>query len=452
MARPPGAPKSEGQFVQREPEIKPSAALRILWIARYVPYPADAGAKVYSAKLAESLAGAGNHVRFMGFGSTEAVPAEVRHVDWVEVPGARRSEVAAVFSRLPNAAAVDATSEYRRLLEKQLDEQWDAIVLDGYGTGWALDRCLAYRYGAARSTVLVHVSHNHEAAVWRDMVREARGSLPRRVVLRLNALKVQNLERRVARSVDLLTTITDEDGAALTAPMKSLAPQTITLTPGYAGEAAPVRSIDEWTPRRVAIVGSFHWVMKQENLRRFVELADPVFAANGIQLDIIGDVPEALRGALQSKARVTHFHGFVSDGALSQLLSQARMAIVPELIGGGFKLKLLDYLFGRVPIATLAAAAAGLPRALQAHMIVRSDLESLTAAIVADIDQFDVLNRRQELAFGMARTLFRWQDRGIQLSRAISRIRQERNAGRGEPAAVLKTFSTSTACEMREPQ
>jgi glycosyltransferase involved in cell wall biosynthesis len=430
--------------VQREPESKSGTALRILWIARYVPYPADAGAKVYSAKLAEALASAGNHVRFLGFGSTEAVPAEVGHVDWVEVPGTRRSEIAAVFSRLPNAAAVDATPQYRRLLETQLDEQWDAIVLDGYGTGWALDRCLAYRYGAGPTTVLVHVSHNHEGVVWRDLVREARGSLPRRMVLRLNAIKVQNLERRVVRGVDLLTTITDEDGAALTAPMKSSAPQTITLTPGYAGEAVAPRNIDERTPRRVAIVGSFHWVMKQENLRRFVEIADPVFAANDVQLDIIGDVPEGLRLALQSKARATQFHGFVADDALEQLLSQARMAVVPELIGGGFKLKFLDYLFGRVPIATLAAAAAGVPRALQAHMIVRSDLESLTAAIVADIDRFDVLNRRQESALEMARALFRWQDRGVQLSRAISRVRQERNTGRGERAEALKAFSAST--------
>lgn len=430
--------------MQREAQNRSSTALRILWIARYVPYPADAGAKVYSAKLAESLASAGNHVRFIGFGSIAAVPAEVRHVDWIEVPGTRRSEIAAVFSRLPNAAAVDATSAYRRLLETQLDEQWDAIVLDGYGTGWALDRCLAYRYGASQATVLVHISHNHEGVVWRDMVREARGSFPRRMVLRLNALKVQNLERRVARSVDLLTTITDEDGAALTAPMKSSAPQAITLLPGYAAEAAPPRSIDGRTPRRVAIVGSFHWVMKQENLRRFVEIADPVFAANDIQLDIIGDVPEALRGALEARARATRFHGFVADDVLERLLSQARMAVVPELIGGGFKLKFLDYLFGRVPIATLAAAAAGVPRALQAHMIVRSDLKSLTAAIVADIDEFDLLNRRQELAFEMARTLFRWQDRGTQLSRAIGRVREERNPGRGEPVETLETFSAST--------
>ena len=334
-------------------------------------------------------------------------------------------------SILPNAAAVDFTAEYRRLLEKQLEERWDAIVLDGYGTGWALDRCLAYRYSTNPQPVLVHVSHNHEALVWRDLSREARGSLPRRWVVRFNASKVHALEQRIVRSVDLLTAITDEDGATLTTPLKADGPPVITLTPGYAGAPAPQRRIDESVPRRVAIVGSFHWVMKQENLLRFVEVADPVFAEHGILLDIIGDIPEALCAALEARVKATKFHGFVTDGALLDLLSKTRMAVVPELIGGGFKLKFLDYLFGRVPIATLAAAAAGVPRQLQSHMIVRSDLESLTNAIVADIDRFDVLNARQEQAFELARTLFRWHDRGVELSRAIARVSQERAASPG---------------------
>ena len=112
------------------------------------------------------------------------------------------------------------------------------------------------------------------------------------------------------------------------------------------------RVIDAATPRRVAIVGSFHWVMKQENLRRFVQAADAVFAQNDIQLDVIGGVPDRLREELAANARATRFHGFVDDPA--DHLAQARMAVVPEVIGGGFKLKFLDYLFTRVPIATLA--------------------------------------------------------------------------------------------------
>ena len=51
------------------------AGMKCLWIARYIPYPLDAGAKVYSAKLAESLAASGVTVRFMGIGESAAIPA-----------------------------------------------------------------------------------------------------------------------------------------------------------------------------------------------------------------------------------------------------------------------------------------------------------------------------------------------------------------------------------------
>ncbi|HEY6642230.1 glycosyltransferase [Povalibacter sp.] len=421
--------------------MKSAHGLRILWIARYMPYPADAGAKVYSAKLAESLAAAGASVRFLGFGTTDALPEEARHVEWVPVPGERRSEWLALFSRLPNGAAVDASPGYRRLLEEQLREPWDAIVLDTYAAGWALDRCLAQRFSTQPPPVLVHVSHNHEGAVWRDLAAESSGSLPRRLVVWQNSIKVRALERRVVRNVDLLTTITDEDRAALTVGRD--APHAITLTPGYSGTVAAPRRIDAATPRRVAIVGSFHWVMKQENLRRFVTAADAVFAQNDIQLDVIGGVPDKLRAELAATARATTFHGFVDDPA--DYLARVRMAIVPEVIGGGFKLKFLDYLFTRVPIATLAGAAAGLPAALREQMLLRDNLDALTADIVADIDQFEVLNSRQERAFELARSLFRWQDRGAQLHRAITQShRQQRASADDVSAQALKRLSAST--------
>ena len=398
-----------------------SSSMKCLWIGRYIPYPVDQGAKLYSAKLAESLAAAGASVRFLGPGSTDAVPESAAGVEWVAVPGDKRSEILALFSRLPNGAAIDATGAYRTLLDKQLEEHWDAIVLDGYTAGWALDRCLAYCRSHERRPVLAHVSHNHEAAVWQSMVTQAQ-TLPKRIVWWQNAVKVRALEERVVRNVDLLAAITDEDVAALIASVRrSLpAPRTVTLTPGYQGTVASPRLIDTNTPRRVAIVGSFRWAPKQENLRRFVQCADEIFARHGIALDIVGDVPDSLQRELQTRTYATHFHGFVDDPAVA--LSQARMAIVPELIGGGFKLKFLDYLFGRIPVATLAAAAAGLPQALRDEMLVRDDLQALVDGIVAELDDFPLLNRRQQNAFELAKTLYRWEDRGQQLNQALARI------------------------------
>lgn len=327
----------------------------------------DEGAKIYTAMLSQALGAAGAAVRLVGFGRADTTP-EGAGVQWIAVPGERRSVAVSVFSALPMAAAMNATPAYASILGDQLRDTWDAIVFDGYASGWALNRCLRACNPQGRGRpVLVHVSHNHEELVWRDLVRKAAEFIPRKFVLWQNYHKVRSLEHRLARHVDLLTTNSDEDRRSLGAHAGGK--QSLTLTPGYTGWVADARTITTDTPRRAILIGSFRWVVKQENLARFVELADPIFRQHGIELDVIGDVPEPLLHRLQSCARATRFHGFVED--VSVLFDQARIAIVPEMIGGGFKHKFLHYFFGRLPVATIDAAAAGLHPAIGARCCVQ---------------------------------------------------------------------------------
>lgn len=403
------------------PSSNPAGGMRCLWIARYIPYPLDEGAKVYSANLAQSLADSGVTVRFMGFGDAGAVPHAATNVDWLAVPGKKRSKTIASLRAWPIAAAIDATKAYRALLEAQLREPWDAIVLDSYATGWALDDCLAYRNKwQACQPILVHVSHNHEELLWDLMARQARGSALKQFALRRNATKVGALERRIVRNIDLLTTITDEDRLSLGAGFDQKC--SLVLTPGYTGRIASARCITAATPRRVIIMGSFQWVVKQENLVRFVEAADPIFKQHEIELDVVGEVPQPLLSTLRSRCRATHFHGFVSD--VAPLLMRARIAVVPESIGGGFKLKFLDYIFGRVPVATVSQAVAGLSAELQQSMLSNSDPAGLIQNIISHIDRFDALNRMQERAFAIGESQFNWSLRGQRFRRAMDDVRQ----------------------------
>jgi hypothetical protein len=398
----------------------PAERIRCLWISRYIPFPLEGGAQIYSANLAQSLARAGALVRFMGLGNTCAVPESAGSVQWLGVPGGKRNAAVAALSSLPFAAAIDATKTYRAMLAAQLQEQWDAIVLDGYGTAWALDRCLAYcRVARAQPAVLVHVSHNHEEMLWQVMGREARGSALKRIALRRNAIKVAALERRIVASVDLLTTITDEDLNTLGAGVPRN--RSLSLTPGYAGPVVGARRISAATPRRVLIMGSFGWVVKQANLTQFLKIADPIFVKQGIELDVVGGVPPALLATLSGWCRATHFHGFVTD--LVPHLERARIGIVPESIGGGFKLKFLDYIFWRVPVATVSQAVAGLSGELQLAMIKNDTLEGLVDEIVSHIDRIDELNGMQERAFALAKAQFDWKARGERFLHAITALR-----------------------------
>jgi polysaccharide biosynthesis protein PslH len=170
-------------------------------------------------------------------------------------------------------------------------------------------------------------------------------------------------------------------------------------------------------------MGSFQWVVKQENLARFVEIADPIFNEHKIGLDIVGDVPQELLSTLRARCRATCFHGFVTD--VAPYFARARIAVVPESIGGGFKLKFLDYIFGRVPVATVSQAAAGLPEELQRMMLSNNSLAGLIGEIVSHIDRLDELNRMQDRAFALGKAQFKWSDRGERFRQAIVDVAQQ---------------------------
>jgi len=412
--------------------------MNCLWIARELPFPADAGDKIYSAGLAGALVEAGTAVRLLGFPPEGGAPPAGWPEHWQPVGGARHSQRRALFSPLPLAAALHDTPAYRAALAEQLrDETWDAIVVDSYGSGWALKDCLA----AARKSpppALIYVAHNQEGALWLDLARHSRAPLPTRLALWQNWLKVRALERTLLRHVDLTCAISAEDAAAFSV----LAPgrPTLVLTPGYAGARQPERLITAACPKRVVLLGSFRWLVKQENLRRFVEVADPAFARHGIALDVIGDVPDSLLAELRPQLKATVFHGFVDD--VAPFFANARLAVVPEAIGGGFKLKFLDYIFARLPVSTIASAAAGLPPGIRRHLLCRPDPAALVAAIVAHIDRLPALNDMQRNAYAAAGQLYRWAERGSALRDAIVACRARRaGAAKARPAAYRMEIS-----------
>lgn len=397
------------------------ARLKGLWIVRSLPFPMNAGDRIYSGNLIGALAHTGADLTVVGFSAQprEALPA-AWPVRWIEVPGAARGTARSLASLMPLVAASHATPAFRRAIDTLAREPWDFVVFDHYAFGWALEPFLrkAVPSSGARP-LLVHVAHDHEASVYASMVRNFQGSNVKRLGVRQNAWKVARIERHMARTVDLITTITPEDADRFARD----APHTanVTLTPGFGGAVAAARVIDERVPRRVVMVGNYTWIAKAENLRQFVAAADAVFHAHGIELHVFGTMGDGQAAEIRANARATIVHGFVDD--VLPHFASARMAVIPEVIGGGFKLKNLDYIFGRMPVATLAHAMAGLPDTIRRAMLSRDDLPSLVQALVQHIDDFSTLNAMQATAFDAAQLEYRWEDRGRALAEAIGMLR-----------------------------
>jgi polysaccharide biosynthesis protein PslH len=394
--------------------------LRCLWLAREIPLPLRSGDKIYTARLAQALAAAGASVTFVGLATSAASslrPAEAfeNRIEWSIVPGQPNPTVLALASLLPLVAARFGTRDYAQHLKALLRARdFDVVILDHYAMVWAIG-CIQRSERNRASPLIVYVAHNFETKLSKDIARDFRGDLFRKAALHANAWKIANAERSLARAADIIVANTAEDATSL-APLSPLSAKLV-IPPGYIGTRAPDRQIVQATPRRVVIVGNYHWTAKQMNLAAFLEAADPILHNAGVGIDVIGEGPDSFRKVWKPRVKATRFLGFVDN--LDEILNARRMGLVVEETGGGFKHKALEYILNRVPIAAMKGSMAGLPLTPGLHYLSFDSMWELAQGIAAVIDDVAQLNSMQQAAYEQCDTGFDWSDRGRTLYDAL---------------------------------
>ena len=392
-------------------------ALRCLWLTRMDPMPSDAGDLTYSFHLLSSLRDAGAQVTVLAIRRTgdRARSANENGIEWVFVPPTKygdiggRLAVRSLFSRLPNVATQYNTASFRRSLRVQMAKDWDVVVIDHLGMGWVWSAVEAYRRRKS-DLVSVFIAHQCEGEVRRGMASNFRGNIARKIGLGIDAVKADRLEKKLVRQSDLVSAITEEDLHCF-----GVLDKTILLTPGYAGLRVACCKINNTTPRRALILGNAIWLAKQMNLIEFITAADELFHERQIELWVVGKVPNRLQA--RNRFRATRFLGYVKD--LEPIFRGVRIGIVAERTGGGFKLKTLDYVFNRVPIAAIRGGIAGLPLTSGLHYLSFESMRELAQGIATAIDDIGRLNSLQQAAYEKCNTAFDWSDRGRTLCNAI---------------------------------
>lgn len=398
-----------------------SVPRRWLWITPAITDRRSTGALVYSLSLADAVAAQGVDVTCVGLGSidVDAPPC----LTYERVESSPRPGWRALVSPLPNQASATATRAFRDRVDELLGQGWDAVVVDGLQVGW-----LVSRLDRDTEHCVVYVAHNHESSMRVQIARNTRWATPRRPLLELDALKTRRIENALVRRADVVSSISaaDRDRFEQQGPHA----RHVVVPPGWSAPSEPAVAVDMGErPRRVGILGSFEWHAKQEGLRRFLAVADPAFAAADIELVIAGKVPDGFRRDL-GDLQATSFLGWVASPAA--LLASCRIGAIAEPLGGGFKLKALDYVFSDVVVATLAHSAEGLPFTAGSSMIVEDDESRLAAAIVQAIDDPPLLRRIAAEARSLAEGVFTWDVAAQALVAAVD-ARVTRSESSSEP-------------------
>lgn len=398
--------------------------MRCLWLTRKYPRPANSGELIYSDGLVSSFAETGvevtaiahdNDEQPVGDGSPASTYRDSHGVEWRLGTPTLGGRLGSLATRLPGDTyrlrAGGPGAAVTRALES---EPWDAVIVDHAAMGWVLPELARRRNGSGRPK-LVYLSHNHEAKVRREVAGQARGPLPKRLALRWDAEKYARQEEALCAGADLVTAITDYEVQAYRQQFPGQ--NYLVMTPGYRGPRHPGHVLTEATPRRVVMSGSFEWIAKRLNLESFLDEAAATFAEAGIGLQIVGKTDEAFRQAIAARHPSVDFVGKVPD--VSPYLLQARMGLIVETLGGGFKLKALDYLFHRLPLAGLRHAVEGLPHESPGEVLLVGSMPELIREVIGAVDDLPRLNRMSELSYRRCEAEFEWADRGRRLRDAI---------------------------------
>jgi glycosyltransferase involved in cell wall biosynthesis len=391
--------------------------MHCLWLTLADPDPATNGQLIYSKGLIEAARDAGATLRVIGLARREnpRTVCDLLAIDWRLADEQVQSPLRRLLSPVPAVAHRGNAPNMKRLLDQALAERpWDAIIFDSISSGWALSTVMRHCRQSLRPPRVVYLSHNHEVTVARRIVNAARGL--RRVSKAVDYLKVRRLERRLVATADLVTSNTPDDCRRFATGAKGRS--IVFLPPGYAGARLDARAIDDDVPRRAILVSSLDWPPKRAAVEAFLADATAMLAREGIGLQVVGEAEPAYLETLRRRFPSVDFVGRVDD--VRPYMRQARLALVPDLLGG-FKLKGLDYVFNRLPILAMRIALPGMPLEDGKNIGLFDSRVALADGVVELIDDFPRLNAWHAAAFDACADRFDWRRIGHHLVQHLAK-------------------------------
>ncbi|MEY4979979.1 MAG: hypothetical protein RLZZ352_2249 [Pseudomonadota bacterium] len=386
---------------------------KVLYLTKVYPYPpATAGDAVYSRGIIESLA-AETEITVLcaeNSSSHEKNPS----VQWISTGPQKSGKIGSVFSKLPLISWKNASDQFYKILDKELEKSWDAIVLDNIGLAHALESAKRYK-NQHLTTKIFYISHECEFQT-RQSKYDAYGLNPiKKLLASLDLIKVEKYENRLLRECDIVTVINVADIAVF----KNIASDKkyLPFSPGYNGNIVSNRKIDKTTPRRILLLGGRKSEQKKQILLEWMKVSYETILKIGVEVVVAGDMDDSLKDTMQEKYPKVTVCGFVDN--LTALIQTARMGLIVDTVGGGFKMRLLSHVFERLPIVGLSDAISGLPTVEGSGYIGAPTLETLLDKVLASIDDVELLDQLQNQAFQDCITEYSWSSRSALFIQAL---------------------------------
>ncbi|MEE9413958.1 MAG: glycosyltransferase [Acidimicrobiales bacterium] len=368
--------------------------MKVLWLSGHHFEPATMGLFTYPRDVARSLIDCGAEITFIGHERDE-VPRP-NDPDWTLLGPTHRHTVRGQLKRHPFMISEVWDREAQESIGPMVRRSNpDVIIVDHLRSSGPLE----YLREVAP---IVYLSHNHEYSVKKSTLNN-NPRLHHKVAYTLDIAKLRKAEQALCDAASLVTAISPIDAASYATVNGVPDHKLLLMQPAYRRQRIADRTITSDTPRRVVIVNNLIWAVKRRNTHELLDVLAKTLHDAGIELAIVGG-DDTINQPTADRYPTVSFPGFVPD--LEQYLSECRMAIMFEPEGGGLKMKVLDYIFNRVPIVGLPSAMAGVPVDPNVHYLAAPRSHDVGEQILASIDDIEYLNKLHTEAFDACQNSF----------------------------------------------
>jgi len=333
--------------------------LKVLIIDEEVPYPPDAGKRIRTWNLLNSLAQK-HHVHLLCYGrdqDSSSIALRSAGIALHLVNPLQESTgfslylrlMANLFSPYPFSVTKHYSSSFRRAFnDLQENGHWDLIHCE-----WTP---YARFFSSRRTTPTLIATHNVESQIWRRRAECSKNFLER-IFFGLQEAKMLWFERRALRRATAVTAVTEADAES----MRKWGAHAVTVVPNGVDLAMYLGITDQnQVESEILSVASLDWFPNIDAIEYFVNEIFPSIrkALPNIVFRIVGRRPtESLRAKLSAVPGID-FVGEVKD--VRSYLDRAAVIVVPLRIGGGSRLKILEALAAGKAVVSTSVGAEGL--------------------------------------------------------------------------------------------
>lgn len=368
--------------------------MNVLELSPQFPYPLDHGGAIGIYKLAEAIANYAN-VTLVTYPSndTEEVGAGIREMsEWCDVrlvPKPLPSRMKTLMrTMLHGAYPIERRMmpEMFTLIEKTIAEQrFDIVHLDGAQMG-KYGLWIKEKFGLP----VVLREHNFEALIYERFARNERNPL-KKLVASIHGRRLRKEELNFIRHLDAIIPITTEDETLLRKEVPNAWYKTISGgvdTDYYRPDNA------QTDPATIVWIGGMTWEPNQDAVYYFANEIFPQVLQQcpSARFEVAGIGTDRLNDLKQKFADNIILHGRAPD--TRPLIRRATILICPLRVGGGMRLKLLEFFAMGKPVVSTTIGAEGNLACDDEHIILRDSPTEYADALVWLLNSPD---KRQEL-------------------------------------------------------